>query len=82
MYEERIGKLKMRDCENVSFYDLQDEEVLCYCDVCGREVYIGEVIWHDEEATVVVHDDCLLDYAKSILYERNADEFLVGGTEE
>lgn len=54
---------------------------VCTCDYCGREVLEGELIWREPDDGALVHDECLLDFAKSRMYEHIADETLLWDAE-
>lgn len=45
-----------------------EDKVFCYCDYCGGEIYEGEDIYEIDGD--IIHEDCLLDYAKDKLAVR------------
>lgn len=51
--------------------------VITICDYCGKEIYDGDLVWHESADNALVHDECLLEFAKSRMYERVADESLI-----
>lgn len=42
-----------------------EDKIYGYCDYCGGEIYEGEDVY--EIFGDVIHEDCLLDYAKDKL---------------
>lgn len=42
--------------------DPPEDEICGYCDFCGGEIYVGEEVYGINGD--IIHEDCLLDYAK------------------
>lgn len=59
----------------MSYYDCPEapleppeDKIFGYCDHCGGEIYMGEDIY--EINGDIIHEDCLLDYARENLAEK------------
>lgn len=48
--------------------DPPEDKVFGYCDQCGGEIYEGEDIYEIDGD--IIHEDCLLDYAREKLAVR------------
>lgn len=68
---------KMKNCLDPLPQKEREYPVICMCDYCGSEVCEGDLVWQEAEDGVLVHDECLLEFAKSRMYERVADEALL-----
>ena len=44
-----------------------DEEIYCLCDICGREIYVGEEYYKVDECNV--HENCVWIFTDEDGYE-------------